>query len=38
VRKIDSNRTPFAHERFAKAASSILLLPAGDRFERFDTA
>src|SRR5260221_11701143 len=34
-RKIDSNRMPLAHEGFARVASSILLLRAGDCFEGF---
>jgi hypothetical protein len=37
-RKIDSEITPLAHERFAKAASWILLLPADYCFQRFHTA
>jgi hypothetical protein len=31
-RKINANRMPPAHERFAKAASAILLLRADERF------
>jgi hypothetical protein len=30
--KINANRMPPAHERFAKAASAILLLRADERF------
>jgi hypothetical protein len=37
-RNIDSNRKPIAHEGFAEVARSILLLRAGDCFERFYTA
>jgi hypothetical protein len=32
------NRSPSTHERFAKVARAILLLPAGDCFECFHTA
>jgi hypothetical protein len=37
-RKIDSSEMPFAHERSAKAASSILLLHADKCRQRFHTA
>src|SRR6266567_2886626 len=36
-RKIDSNGTPHTHQRFAEAATSILLLRANNHFERFHT-
>jgi hypothetical protein len=37
-RKIDSNGMSLAHERFAKAAGSILLLRADNCWQRFYTA
>jgi len=36
-RKIDANGMPLTHERFAQAASGILLLRAAGSFHRFQT-
>ena len=37
-RKIDSNRTPSTHQKFAETAPSILLLRADNGPQRFHTA